>query len=1018
MTSPPSLSVSALGAFRLERNGQPAPKFKYLDARELLVYLLLSSERAPGKSKHEIGAAIWGDLSDAQLNASFKARLHDIRRVLGARDWITFEQEKYRFDFTRPIFFDVREFETSCADAETARRAKNLAAERESLQQALALYRGDFLQDYSTRRKKELAGEREWYLVAREELQNKFRRALERLAQIEFDAARFESALDLLRKLIALDEYDDGAHKQLMLCLALQGKRSQALRHYQTLLKTRADVSPDAELVALFEKIKRNETLVETGKQGQRERGKEGEGDAGFAPANLPPPFQVPADLARFVGRTAQFEILRAAIKNQKSEIRQLAISDQRSAISNLCLVGMGGIGKTSLAIHAAYRLREHFPDGVLWGNLRESEPLAILASWERAYGCDFSGLPDLNARAASFRSLMNEKQVLVIVDDVTDAADARPLLLNGARTRTIFTTRSTDIAAALDARVLEMPVLDADESADLLTRILGHARVAGQEDFTHEICELLGHLPLALDITAQRLVSRPTWTLREMAERLRAQMQRLDELQLADRAVRATFALSWDALNDAQKKVLAHVGVFDARSFTADALAYLVDDVTTKARDTLDSLVALSLLSFENAARYRQHPLLADFSLEQLGRMTNDEGRTFVIAHSSFVRAAQARLSEYYLSFAATNRKNFLSLEEEWDNLNVGIEIAHAQELWQAVIDYGDVLTDAWFARGRFTDARKNYPFVMRAARELEEQDPYINASLNWGKACIDQGDYAEAQEHLRHGLQTSREVNDQYNTANALFLLGRVSVERSEYDTAQKYLEESQAIHERIGDRAGVAETLYMQGRICFMYQEYDKAKPLLEEALDIQAKLTDEQRTIITLRMLSVNETFRRNFEFAEKCSENALARAEKIGDKGEIGAALYGAAVLFRLTARQMKAIDYARASLDRLQTMGDRKSIANIHFLLCRSFADIQKYDAALDEAGIALNFYRELEDFRSVAAILQDMGDIYLKIGRSSDARDSWEQALSYIQIAQHPLAVSLRDRLQQVISE
>ncbi len=1013
-----TLSISALGAFHLTLDAKPAPKFKYLDARELLLYLLThTTPRAGvwrGKSKQEIGAALWGDVSGAQLNARFKARLNDVRRVLGAREWVVFEQEEYRFNFEGASHFDVREFELCCAHAETARRAENLDAERAALQQAVALYHGDFMQDYHTRRRQDFSGEREWHLVLREELQNKYRRALERLAHIELDAARFDFAIECLRKLVALDEYDDGAHKQLMLALARQGKRSQALRHYQNILKTRADVAPDAELAALFEKIKRNETLgdLDTGKQGNK--------GAAFLSAaeKIPPPFQVPADLPRFVGRVEQFEILKfvasqqsTVASNQASVIRdQSPVSSLQSPVSGLCLVGMGGIGKTSLAIHAAYRLREQFPDGVLWGNLRESEPLAILASWERAYGCDFSGLPDLNARAASFRSLMHDKRVLVILDDVTDAADARPLLLNGAQTRTIFTTRSADIAAALDAFVIEMPVLHAEESADLLTRILGNARVAGQETFANEICTLLGNLPLALDITAHRLVSRPTWTLREMVERLRAQMRRLDELQLADRAVRATFALSWDALNEAQKIVLAHVGVFDARSFTADALAYVVEVDTLSARDILDALVALSLVSLESHTRYRQHPLLADFSQERLReRVTGDgENQKSEIKNQK----SYARLCEYYLSFATTNRKNYLALEDEWDNLNVGIEIAHAQEMWQAVIDYGDVLTDAWFARGRFTDARKNYPYVMRGARELEEQDPYINASLNWGKACIDQGDYAEAEEHLQHGLQTSREVNDEYNIANALFLLGRVSVERSEYDAAQKFLEESQEIRERIGDRAGVAETLYMQGRIKSLLNDFDAAIEPYIRALQIQETLPVGRPLIITLRWLAMNEGRRSNFGAADEYSKRALSLSEQTNDVGELAATYYGMAFLFKSQAKYNLARDYAEKSLQSLRKIGDRKIQAHIHFLLSDLAAILGENDNALSEIERCLGIYYALGDTRTIAAALLDKGDILHKLGRSEEACSAWSEGFTLAKGTANPYLDVLRTRI------
>jgi tetratricopeptide (TPR) repeat protein len=1040
--SPLPLTVRALGPLTDLLDAAHAGKWKYLQSPELLLYLMCETD-ARGKTRAQIENALPIPSSEGS-DDNFQARYREVRQRIGS-ERILYEDGRYRFNFALPCEFDVREFERLVREAQRVARSDSAQAIA-LFQQALALYRGDFMEGHTKRRSARSdwdADEREWYLVKREELRAARYDCLQQLSALLFEARQHRAGVEINRLLVQELDDDDDAHYRLLYALGAQGQRSAALRHYKQLRERRGQGALDPKLDALVQQIKRGEIADATP----------------TAPAFTPPlapPFQVPADLPRFVGRTAQFEILQTVVSLQSpvSSHRQQVVGQHNSSLiphpSSLCLVGMGGIGKTSLAIHAAYRLRESFPDGVLWGNLRESEPLAILASWERAFGCDFSGLPDLNARAASFRSLMNDKRVLVILDDVTDAADARPLLQNGAHTRTLFTTRSADIAAALDALLIEMPVLDADESADLLTRILGKTRVAGQEYFAREIGELLGHLPLALDITAQRLVSRPYWTLREMTERLRAQLRRLDELQLADRAVRATFATSWDTLDDAQKNVLAHVGVFDARSFTAEALAYVVGDVIasgerslfateaissraeeiasddtkrrlamTSTRDILDALVALSLVSFENATRYRQHPLLADFSREKLDdRPPTADGNSSSVVRRPSSALALARLSEYYLSFATTHRKNFLALEDEWDNLNVGIEIAHAQEMWQTVIDYGDVLTDAWFARGRFTDARKNYSYVMRGAQELEEQDPYIAATLHWGKACIDQGDYAEAQEHLQHGLQTSREVNDEYNIANALFLLGRVSVERSEYDAAQKFLERSQAIREQIGDRAGVAETLYMQARIHSRLTEDEKALQIGTEALKIHEKIAPNHAHIVTLRLVAEASGYLNQFDAAEQYMNHVFALCDQLNDESERSVAFYDMATILRRSGRLDMALEYAKKSLHALERMGDRKIQAHALNQLSRIANALEDYVSALAYGYKSLKLYQELEDILGQANIALHIGDVLKQTGAVGQACQIWEQGLGLAEEIKYPLAETLRERLEQNCGE
>jgi DNA-binding SARP family transcriptional activator len=1018
--SHPSLSISALGVFQLLQDGNPAPKFKYLDSREFLVYLLVHATLTPpqAKSKQEIGAALWGDLSDSQLNARFKARLNDVRHVLGARDWILFEQETYRFKLSDSVTFDVFQFLTACDDAETHHRAGNIEAERATRSRALTLYRGDFLQDYHTRSRKDFFGEREWYLVLRETLQGKYRHVLEQLARLELQRDNYDAAVEHLSKLVALDEYDDRAHLELMRALSLQGKRSRALRHYHDLLKERPDTPPDPDLTALFERIKRGQPL-----DALKPSTVQPSGQAFAELAPLPPPFQVPADLPRFVGRAPQFARLRAELLGA---VNASSIQDSAPPAA-LCLIGMGGIGKTSLAIHAAYRVREHFPDGVLWGNLRESEPLAILGSWERAFGCDFSTLPDLNARAASLRSLLHDKRVLVILDDVVDASAARPLLLNGEHTRTIFTSRSAEIAAALGATLLQMPVLEADESADLLTRVLGQARVARQDQFAQSICHLLGHLPLALDITAQRLVSRPHWTLRDMADRLQEQMQRLDELQLADRAVRATFALSWDTLDPDQQNVLAHVGIFQARSFTAPALAFIAQVEDSHARDLLDDLVSLSLLSFESNTRYRQHPLLADFSLEMLHNVVSNSDNqalnqkseiknqqspvsslqspipNYQLSIINYLSSAHSRFSQYYLSFAAAHRRDYLALEDEWDNLNVGITIAHAEQTWKSLIDYGDILTDAWFARGRFTDARHNYPLIMRAARELEEQDPYIAASLNWGKACIEHGDYAEAAQHLQHGLQTSREVNDEYWMAQALYLHARLDIVRFEYEQAQPVLEQCEELYKKLGDRAGLAQIYYFRARIHMERENYPLAEEWVERAFAIQKELEPNRVLVLVLRYMGRIKDYLDKPSEAITYGNQALSLAQSLQDLTGYAQAMYDLTAILRDRGTLEKAREHGIQSVELLRKIGDRKleSYANEQLTIIEYRRGA--YLPAVEYAVRSLALAREIGETNQVAYALVRLGDAYEKLDRLADACRARSEALPLAKNMGHP---------------
>ncbi len=999
MQTQPKLSIYALGPVHVFRGERLLTDWAYLDSEELLFYLLqhtlqprhkqgqatLQTEDLRGKTKEQIGLELWPDASPQQLSSKLKSRLYDLRRALGDGDWIIFENGQYKFNYTLSYWFDVEVFEEQVAEAERL-RSKSPAQAITIFQQAIQLYRGDFLEDLRQRRtrreqrfdKDEDWSGREWYITKQEELQSVCLDTLHKLGQLLFQAGSFAEAAEVYHLTVVKDDYDDDAHHGLMRCLALQGKRSQALEHYRRLLKRRSDTPPGPEIVELTERLKRGEEFA----------------PRPAIPGVAPPspqetdrktiaPFQAPADLPRFVGREIELGEFRAALT--RADMPRL-----------YCLAGMGGIGKTSLAVHLAHTLRDQFPDGVLWAHASTSEPLAILDSWARAFQCDFSGLPDLESRAAALRAVLADKKVLMILDDVWSAARARSLLVGGPQSTVLFTCRDLDIAEVLDARITPLPVFAAEESHQLLWRIVGKARVMAESAMADEICELLGHLPLALDIAAHRLASRPGWSLRELAGRLRVQYRRLAELKIGDYEVRASFAISWEALDEKLRRVFALLGVFRGRALTPAALAAVAELDDRVALDALDSLVALSLLSVADSLHYRQHPLLADFARE----------------HLEAAEVADARMAQYYLRYAAEQRQNYLALEHEWDNLSAGIDVAHQQKMWQVIIDYGDVLTNAWFAHGRFTYARHAYPMVCEAARALEEQDPYIAATINWGRACIEQSDYAEAKERLLHALQTCREVNDQHGIANAKFHLGRVALEQSNNDEGRKLFAESQRVLEQVGDRAGVGETLMQQARIEYRYYNYAEMERLAKLALGILRTTDRYQRTIEVLRYLALAAGHQGQHALADQYCQEATKLCDDIQYQAELPSVLYTWMQLCWRRGDYDLAKQYGERSTALFKVTGDRKSQAFALEYLMRIYLDLQDYGLAEDRGKQSLVLLQELQDDWVIIYALRGLGKVFTRTNRRDEARKVWTEALSKAEELSHPLREELQNLL------
>jgi DNA-binding SARP family transcriptional activator len=244
------LRLNALGPTQVFLNGQPVTAWPFARVKELLFYLIAH----PARTKAQIGLALWPDASSSKLRNNLSTTLYHLRRALVNPQWIVFEDDLYRFNRVLDYQFDVEVFEASLAQAgrlqsHTPDRAIAL------LQEAIALYRGDFVEDF-------LDGE--WFPLRREELRRKYLDALLNLGQLHFAQRDYAHAAECYRHTIEKDEVLEEAHRELMRCYARLGERGQALRHYQIfeqMMRDELGAAPAAESVALFERLKRGEEV-------------------------------------------------------------------------------------------------------------------------------------------------------------------------------------------------------------------------------------------------------------------------------------------------------------------------------------------------------------------------------------------------------------------------------------------------------------------------------------------------------------------------------------------------------------------------------------------------------------------------------------------------------------------------------------------------------------------------------------------------------------------------------------
>ncbi|MFF5805091.1 BTAD domain-containing putative transcriptional regulator [Streptomyces sp. NPDC012746] len=605
--------------------------------------------------------------------------------------------------------------------------------------------------------------------------------------------------------------------------------------------------------------------------QGGRKRDQLGNG----APA-LPVPAQLPYVPGDFTGRAEELRIL---LDTLDPAARETVVV---SAVG-----GIGGVGKTTLAVHAAQLLRERFPDGQLYANLRgvradPAEAGAVLAGFLRALGVADPALPEEpQERAALYRTRLAGRRILLVLDDARDTAQIEPLLPGSPTCAVLVTSRNT-LPELPAARRVRLDVLGAAEALALLGRIVGDERIAAEPAEAAALVERCGGLPLALRIAGSRLATRPAWRLADL-------LRLLDGPGFPDcggeASVEACFRLGYDLLDAAQARLFRIIAIPRTSTVDPAAAAALAGLDRAEAERHLERLTVLGLLESPAPLSYRFHDLLKEFAAARSAEREGPRERT----------AALLRLADHVLARA----RSTYAVERPGHPL-VGL-------LTPTVADGAPVEDAAPYVEGVLAVALQTLEARPSAvgliADTLLALDPAFDGSFLWAALVTP----------ARRVLRIAEEQRDVRAAGRIGYMLGSALTRLGRFDEADAVLRDAEGAARAGADEVVRTDILTCRAAARQGCADWRAADALYREAIAVGTACGNTWGTT-TARSNSVSTLLRlRRFDEAAEAARLSLTAARGIGDRYGEAHALYSLGIVARHSGRVAQAVARHRES---------------------------------------------------------------------------------------------------------
>ncbi|GAB3809734.1 XRE family transcriptional regulator [Kribbella italica] len=689
-------------------------------------------------------------------------------------------------------------------------------------------------------------------------------------------------------------------------------------------------------------------------------------------------PRQLPPTLADFTGRGAELDTLLSTL-----------VGEQHTGIVRMAAVtGMGGVGKTSLAVHAAHLTVDHYPDGHLYIDLRgygpgePIQPRDALTQLLRSLGFDSQSIPEtVDEAAALYRSRLAGLRILVLLDNANGAAQVRQLLPGAPGAAVVVTSRRSLTTLPGFVQVRLTPLTESD-SISLLGKMVGESRVATETAAVRTISRLTGRLPLAVRLIGARLAARPAWPIEHVTDQLRDEQRRLDELGTGHNGVRSNIAASVEFLATSDQLVerqaataLDFLGLPNGTELVTITTAHLLGESEHHTEEMLERLVDLNLLESTAPGRYHLHDLIQAYAREQSSQRLSEGTRT----------DALSRVLVFYTGLAwrcqqATHREGS-RLAMAGDSLRTVPEVTDVN----AVLRWFDTewtnLTGAFHQAQRIPALRSLLPELTLALFG------YFEARASW----------TEMRALLVIGRQIAGELNQQRLAAWLEHDLGIPSAEENAREESLTHFQDALTLFREIGDPIGQARAASSVSHLLEQLGRLDEAVESAEESLELSQRIGDHALEGLSYLALGTLYSRRGDTVLADRAFNRSIALATMSGSERSLGKRYQVAADSHALAGQLPQAVELMTKALSTFERLSDENGRSESHSRLSTFYLELGDVAEARRNAEAGAALARALGNHQREGEALIALGKIEQATEQLGAARTHWRAAATLL---------------------